>query len=483
MLIRIQTLKKKYDKNVLFSDFDSIINENDIVGIYGDNGSGKTTLLDLIAKKITPSFGKISYEPQNMSVSYFEQISEEEIIEMNKSHLSSGEKVKQQLEDVIKSNANIYIFDEPTNHLDVDSIKIFAEKIKKLNGIKIIASHNKDFLKMCSNKIWNIEDGKISIYKGNFDHFLSQKAEITFKTEDYYNKIIRKVTDLRLSDMKRQDKFSMMRKGKKADPVKFFRKKNKFLHQNSVYKNRIKRLMKEELPKLPKEKQQLLIDFINSPIEELFLAQINKISKKFNKKYLFKEIDFEIIPQEKILISGKNGAGKTTLLKIIAGLERDFEGSVEFSPMLDLQYFKQENFDDLTYSNTLREELIKFILREQLIAQNLDSSIEKINVLYPLNNIHDDQLMEHLEKLGFTIKNLDQQINDFSEGEKIKIRFSKILLLEPNLLLLDEPTNHLDLVNKKGIIEAIKRYNGSLVVVTHDPELISAIEWNFHLEL
>lgn len=484
MIIRIIKLRKKYEKRILFSDFTANINNGDIIGIFGENGSGKTTLLDLLAKKINPTDGKIIYEPQNIKVISFEQLSNDEVDSYSKETGSSGEIVKKRLEEIFQTPSDVYLFDEPTNHLDAGYIEILAQKIKKLGGIKIIASHDRKFLKLCANKIWDIDQNKITIYNSNFDKFIDKKSENRFEIEDTYSKVIRQITRLRTNDIKRQDKFSMMRKTKKADPVKFFRKKTKFLHQNKVYKKKVKRLLEEQLPKLPKDKQQLVIDFANSPIEDTFLLRVNNISKSFGKRKIFSKIDFEVLPHEKILITGENGAGKTTLLKILAGIEKDYTGEIESSKLLKhIQYFKQENFEDLNYSNTVSEELSKFVISEQLKSLGEDFDDERLNKLLENSNIHEEQILEHIETLGFQKSNLKQKVDDLSEGEKIKLRFAKILLLEPELLILDEPTNHLDIVNKLGIINGIKRYKGACVTVTHDTELIEAVEWDFNLKL
>ncbi len=286
---------------------------------------------------------------------------------------------------------------------------------------------------------------------------------------------MRKIERLRDNDKKRQEKFSQNKKLKNSDPVKVFRKKFKFIHQNQVYKKRVRRLLNEELPTLPKEKQKLLLEFAYSPFESSEpLMIVDKLGKYFGRIKVFGNINFQIEPKEKILVTGKNGAGKTTLLRILAELERDFEGKITKSENLNLAYFKQENFDDLNYENNVFEEFVKFVL---------DPNHNTFNKVSENHNIDETQVLEQIKYLEFDDKYLEQKIEDLSEGEKIKLRFAKLLLLEPNLLLLDEPTNHLDARNKTGVLQAIKNFKEAIVVVSHDPEVINLLNWDYVISL
>lgn len=468
MQIKLNKIGKKYiDKNWLFKDFSANIYTGDIIGIYGPNGNGKTTLLNLISKDESPNLGKVTYEPDKSdTVGYFRQIYLDEIEDLDLETKSGGEKVLELIKQVTDIQREIYLFDEPTNHLDESNKKIIASEIKNLKGIKVIASHDKEFLSMVCNKIWHIRDGKITTYKTNFEKFFQTKNDADYSMEEKYKKIFQKINDLRSNDKWRQDKFSAMKKSGKADPVKVFRKKQKFMHQNTVYKNRIRRMIHEELPTLPQERKDFLFNLLNSDSEYSYLMDVTDLSKKFGTRVLFKNLNFEIIPTEKVLVTGANGSGKTTLLRILAELEKDYQGTIKRSEDLNIAYFKQENFDDLNYDNNVREEFVKFIVGD----------VEH-------HNIHDDQILEHIQKLEFDKSYLDRLVSELSEGEKIKLRFAKILLLEPNLLILDEPTNHLDDRNKLAVVRAIKSFKGAIVAVTHDPEIKSAIEWDFNIDL
>lgn len=415
-------------------------------------------------------------------MSIFQHPVEEDLEELKKLENSSGEIVWKTIQELFEKNSALYLLDEPTNHLDKDKVAQLSKEIRNSPNTFIITSHDKEFLKKTVNKIWHIESKKVTVYKGDFEDFIIKKAQDDFDIEQQYNKIIRTVQRLRSNDTKRQDKFSSMRKQGKADPIKFFRKKNKFLHQNKVYKKRVNRLIDEELPKLPLKKQELVLDFINSPFIDNSLIRVTDLTKKIRNHRLFTNLSFDILPNEKILLSGPNGSGKTTLLKIISGFEKDFTGKIETSPSLNMRYFTQENYDDLNYENTVRDEIVKLIVSEQLKSVG-EITPEILAKAFKNHNIHDDQILEHLIQLDFGKANLDQLVNSLSEGEKLKLRIAKLLLFEPNLLILDEPTNHLDLRNKKSIIKAINNFKGALIVATHDIELIEFIDWDFKIEL
>ncbi|QQR93275.1 ABC-F family ATP-binding cassette domain-containing protein [bacterium] len=496
MEVKISKLKKQFGKLVLFDNFNTFISNGETIGIYGENGSGKTTFLDIFAGIQTPTLGKIEYL-QSSNIAYFEQndlknfqeILNEVVanitnykhtelvdgINLNSNNFSSGERAKIYLTKIINLGANVYLFDEPTNHLDEKSIRILAHIIKNLYGVKILASHDETFLKLAASKIWYLKNNQIEIYKGNFEKFWYSKREKEEETEERFRLVMKKIEKYRENDRRRQDKFTENKKIGKADPVKVFRKKYKFIHQNKVYKNRVRRLLNKELPKLPKDKQDLLLEFAYAPFENNEpLMVIDNLSKSYTKRKVLNNLDFQIEPKEKILVIGPNGSGKTTLLKILAGIERDFEGKITRGEKLNLAYFKQDNFDDLNYKNTVFEEFVKFVLH-----QNHDTFKE----LETVHNITAEQVLEQIKLLEFDSSYTKRGIADLSEGEKIKLRFAKLLLLEPNLLLLDEPTNHLDSRNKTGVLNAIKNFEGAIIVVTHDPEVINLINWDYKINL
>lgn len=333
---------------------------------------------------------------------------------------------------------------------------------------------------------FGLKNQKIEIFKGSFSNFEYQKTITDESAEKTYRHILRKIVDLRDNDKKRQDHFSMMKKIGRADPVKVFRKEQKFKRKSKVYKNRIRRLLNDELPKLPRDKGEFLLHLLNSDADIPSIATISNITKKFGKRQLFNDLSFEILPNEKILLVGKNGSGKTTLLNMIYGLDRDFEGEIEFHEISingqivepTLYYFKQENFDDLDYNLTVRDELTKFVLEGQSVAIKIEN-----NKLVNLHNISDELLLEHLSQVEFVDRYLGMNTEELSEGEKIKLRFAKLLLKDPHLLLLDEPTNHLDDRNKSGILNAIKNFKGAMIVATHDTELINTINWDYKIQL
>ncbi len=181
MEIKITNLKKQFGKLVLFKDFSTFISGSECIGIFGENGAGKTTLLDMFAKNASPTLGKIEFS-QEPKTSYFEQNDLEDFeqilkevktnlenneykfislvngLNLENSEFSAGEKAKIYLTKIVNENADLYLFDEPTNHLDQDSILQLAQIIKNLNGVKFIASHEENFLKLVSSKIWFLKN-------------------------------------------------------------------------------------------------------------------------------------------------------------------------------------------------------------------------------------------------------------------------------------------------------------------------------------
>lgn len=494
MTIKFNKIRKHYKDKILIKEFTNFVGNAEKIGIFGENGSGKTTLLNLIIKNDLPQQGSIYFEPEISfsDIAYFapdDLLIDEDYNDKDKNlyeKLSMGQKTRKRLEELFEGNYKIYLLDEPTNHLDEANKNWLIENIKSTNKNFFIASHDTAFLNQVVNKIWHMNNERIDIFRGGYDKFAIQKTEKDIELNKTFKLIKKKITDLRESDMKRQDHWTMMKKLKKIDPVKLHRKDQKFKQQNRVYKNRIRRLIDKDLPDLPAEKREFLLNLLNNENYTSNIISVEHLSKSFGRHTVLADINFEVEPQEKILITGKNGAGKTTLLKLIGKLERDFEGEIKYEDGLHMEYFTQENFEGLTYNLTLKEEIIKYVLENQGLTVRLaDYNPEHPNrdrILNP-HNVSPDMIYEHISQVEFNEDDLNRNVETFSEGEKVKLRLAKLLLKEPDIILFDEPTNHLDIRAKSGVMKGISKFTGAILVVTHDRELIEKISWDDRIDL
>lgn len=339
--------------------------------------------------------------------------------------LSGGQKTRVFLGKLLLMKPDILLLDEPTNHLDIDSIQWLEDFLKSYSGACLIISHDRYFLDRTVSKIIDIENGKSSVYNGNYSFFIKQKdAARAAQLKQYANQ---------QREIRHQE-----------EVIKTLRQFNreKSIKRAESREKALERMEKIERPEnLPEKMHLRLTPQIQSGND---VVSVEDLSMSFGNNKLFSNVSFEIKRGEKVAIIGPNGIGKSTLFKIILNeLKPDF-GKVVLGVNVNPGYYDQEHHE-LDDKNTIFDE---------------------IHNAYP--NMTNGEIRNVLASFVFTEDDVFKTIGTLSGGEKGRVSLAKIMLSKSNFLILDEPTNHLDMYSKEILEDAINNYDGTVLYISHD---------------
>jgi ATP-binding cassette subfamily F protein 3 len=336
---------------------------------------------------------------------------------------SGGWKMRIFLAVILLANPEIMLLDEPTNHLDTESMEWLENYLKNYGGTLLTISHDHMFLDKMINQIVELGKGKITIYKGNYSHFLREKESKVIAMQ--------KQRELQKAEIKRIQTY-----------IDRFRAK---ASKASEVQSRIKQLAKFELLPEQENAKKIHFRFPQSQRSGKEVLIVRDLGKTYGQKQVFSGINFTVYRGEKIALLGINGAGKSTLVRILAQNEKPSQGSLQLGYQVKPAFFSQESQQNVTYERTIWEEV-----------QALDSpstDLEKRNLL---------------GAFLFSGADIHKPVAVLSGGEKSRLALIKILLQDSNCLILDEPTNHLDLKTKDIFQNALQHYSGTIVLVSHD---------------
>jgi ATP-binding cassette subfamily F protein 3 len=505
-MITLNHVQKQFGSKVLFKDCSLQIGVRDRVGLIGPNGSGKTTLFRMILGEESIDEGevliakgvKIGYLPQEVitfrgntvldevlksltSITSLQdkmKILEEELssIEDQKrqeklakeygklqerytllggygleaeakrilqglgfkerdfdretDELSGGWLMRIALSKILLQSPDLLLLDEPTNHLDLESLIWLEEFLIGYPGAVIIVSHDRVFLNHLIDRIAEIEAQKIDLYYGDYDHYLQEREarrqvlQATYKTQQ------RKI--------EQTERF-----------IERFRAKNT---KSSQVQSRIKMLEKVERIELPENRKEIRFHFPAPKRSGHKVVEVKNLHKSYGETAVYRGIDLILYRGDKVALVGPNGAGKSTLLKILAG-GLDYEkGEVIFGKDVTRAYFAQHQFDILQPENSVFEELLSVAT---------DESQTELRTL--------------LGTFLFSGDEIEKKVSVLSGGEKSRLILAKMLLKPANFLLFDEPTSHLDIPSRNVLEMALKQFQGTLCLITHDRHLINEI--------
>lgn len=506
--MQIKNLTMSFGTQVLFENINLNIPENEKVGVVGVNGAGKTTFFKIVMGLEYPDDGKIILK-NGSRVSWLPQVITEDVEDLNINvldylmlgrpivslnnklqrlyeelanpncdqnkvygeidkiqkqleywdiynaesillkiidgmniddtilnkklgELSGGQKSKVAFAKLLYSKPEVILLDEPTNHLDEESKKYVIEYLKGYKGSVFIISHDIDFLNQVTTKTLFLDKRtrKLELFDGNYNKFKKLQLE-------------------REEALLRQAQIQQQEENKLREIV------NKYANASGNRK-RMAQDREKKLEKLMKEKIQVLdknktIDFkIGITREDSKQPlKITDLSFKYDKtdsNNIIDHLNFELSRGEKFLIVGENGAGKSTLLKLIVGLLEPDSGYIKLGNKTDIGYYAQE---------------LELLDNESTILDNLISM-----------GYNQRQLRSILSKFLFYGNDVYKNVSVLSPGEKSRVALAKISLSGANMLLLDEPTNHLDPETQNLIAEVFKNYDGTMIVVSHNPEFV-----------
>jgi len=478
-MIIISELNHSFKGKKIFDGLNWIIKENKKYGLVGPNGTGKTTLLEavsgeletesgsvIIPKKITIGYlpQDLKYDLTNSSVveealgaltsgSSLEEYEAERVkfqaekilmglgfeknqLEEKTSTLSDGWKMRIELAKLLLKEPNLLLLDEPTNHLDIQSIEWIEQYLNNFTGTVVLVAHDKYLLDRLVDTVAELEKGKIKEYKGNYSHYMLEKEN---------------QKRIQLATFKNQQK--KVQHTKRF--IERFRAKNTKATQ---VQSRVKMLEKMELVDSPdSNNKKIKLKFPEAPRSGRVVYEISKFSKEYKTGEKNINIIFEnsgplkIERGDKIALAGKNGEGKTTMAKIIMGIE-NFNGNSELGHNVELVYYAQNQSENLNLGNTVYTEFI---------GASPHYSETKIRSI--------------LGSFLFNEDDLEKKVKVLSGGEKSRLSLAKMLVSPSNFLLLDEPTNHLDIQSREILLEALKNYSGTFLVISHDRYFIDQL--------
>jgi ATPase subunit of ABC transporter with duplicated ATPase domains len=512
-VIRLDDIALQHGRQVLFVGASAVIHRGEHVGLVGPNGAGKSTLFRLITKAEEPDEGQVSVD-RGVTIGHFSQdvgemkgrtvVAEamegagpvskiaaelrelehaladpgqaekmesllerfgdvqarfeelggyglearareilaglgfsQERMDQDVGELSGGWKMRVALARILLMNPDALLLDEPSNHLDLESLIWLETFLKGFEGAILITSHDREFLNRAVGKIIEIDAGELTTYSGDYEYYVQQRA---------------------LADQQQQAQYERQQAMLKKEIAFIERFKARASHAAQV-QSRIKKLDKIEKVEPPKMRKTVEFEFGRSPRSGEDVARLAKVSKSYGSKVIYRDFDFLVRRAERWCVLGVNGAGKTTLLKLVAGAAGADEGEVAVGGSVKMGYFAQHAMDVLDGEKSVWETLVDAFPKASVGA-----------------------LRSLAGCFGFSGDEADKPVRVLSGGEKARVVLARMLFDPPNFLVLDEPTNHLDLLTKEMLINALRRFEGSMLFVSHDRHFLAELS-NRVLEL
>jgi ATP-binding cassette subfamily F protein 3 len=508
-MIQLSSAGKHFGSKTLFEGLNWVVNNGERVGLVGGNGTGKSTLLKVLAGIETLDDGSFfaskgtttGYLPQDgMSLSgrtvmeeclsvfghlleiekemetlthqmaetdptsdaYQKIIERYHRIETEFQHhdgyaleaqvgevlgglgfsredgkrpaeeFSGGWQMRLGLAKLLLIKPHLLLLDEPTNHLDLEARNWLEQYLQEYPYAFVVVSHDRYFLDVAVNRILEIWNKRTYFYTGNYDKYLTQKAE--------------RRTQLEAAHKNQQDRIHHLEA--------FI---NRFRYQATKAKqvqSRIKELDKIERIELPDDERTIHFSFPQPSSSGRLVAEFRNVAKSYREKHVFEGVNFVIHRGDRIALVGVNGAGKSTLIKLLAGAETVTEGEFRLGHNVEVDYFAQDQYKALDPAARLIDDLAS-------IAPTAVSDQTRLRTLLGCFLFSDDDVFKRIGVL--------------SGGERNRYAMARMLLQPPNFLLLDEPTNHLDLQAKDVLLEALQKFSGTVVFVSHDRYFIDKL--------
>jgi ATP-binding cassette subfamily F protein 3 len=347
------------------------------------------------------------------------------------SEFSGGWQMRVELAKLLLKKPDYLLLDEPTNHLDIEAILWIEKFLQDYQGAVIVISHDKTFLDNITKRTLHIENGRLYDYATNYSGYRIEKVERM--------KILRSQYENQQKDLAQKQKLV----------EKFRAKANKAKMAQSMIKQ-IDRIERIEL--VDEDSRGINVNFLPAAREGSVVFAARGLSKNFDQLKVLQDIDIHIDRGEKIAFVGQNGQGKTTLSKIIAGALEAEKGEISYGHNIQLGYYAQDQSEKLQKDMTVLENMESHAPRE----------------LFP-------RVRSILGAFLFSGDDVDKKVSVLSGGEKARLALSLLLLRPVNLLILDEPTNHLDIPTKEILKNALNRYSGTMIVVSHDRDFLHGL--------
>lgn len=512
-MIRLENISKQNGQQIVFIEASAALQKGEKIGLVGPNGAGKTTLFRMITGQEAPDEGQVSVD-KGVRIGYFSQDVGEmagrsvvaetmegvgpvsaltaemaeleaamgdpdraddmdeiinrygevqgqfdeldgysldgrarevlgglgfslEMMEGDVGLLSGGWKMRVALAKILLMRPDAMLLDEPSNHLDIESLIWLESFLQGYDGTILMTSHDREFMDRIVGKIIEIDAGGLTTYSGGYGFYVEQRA---------------------LAEQQQQAQFERQQAMLAKEIAFIERFKARASHAAQV-QSRVKKLDKIEKVEPPKRRQTVRFDFLPAPRSGEDVATVKGVHKSYGSKTIYEGLDFQVRRRERWCVLGVNGAGKSTLLKLIAGASEPNTGTVSRGPSVKMGYFAQHAMD------VLEGELTVLQMLESRFPQAGQAPLRALAGCF-----------------GFSGDEIEKRCRVLSGGEKARLVMAMMLFDPPNFLVLDEPTNHLDIATKEMLVEALSKYEGSMLFVSHDRHFLAALS-NRVLEL
>lgn len=421
------------------------INERDRIGLVGRNGSGKTTLMQVLAGLRAPDEGVVT---ARVTCELLPQLKRTDTTR------SGGEITQQYILEAFARNPGILFADEPTTNLDTSHLEWLEKRLLEWPNPLVLVSHDRTFLDAVCTTIWEIREGELHIYKGNYSDYAAARALERKQHEAAYQNYMRKKRQLQEAIQLKEQKAAKATKKPKqvsASEAKitgakpYFAKKQKKLQKTA--KSLETRLEKLEQVEQPKELPAIRM---NLPGEEVvtgrIILRVEEVAGKVGDRMLWEAASFHVRGGDKLAIVGPNGCGKTTLVKKIVSEEP----GITLSPSVKIGYFSQN---------------LNILRRDKSILENVRETSSQSETL----------VRTVLARLHFFREDVYKPIDVLSGGERVKVALAKLFVSDINMLVLDEPTNFLDIEAVEALEALLVEYPGTILFVSHDRRFVERI--------